>query len=710
MKNRLFLLFGAALLLAGCAQWGLTRYVDPMIGAATVGHCSPCATFPLGMVNVGPQSGNFSWEYTSGYQYADSLLQGFSHNRLNGTGCPDLGDLLMFPFSGTWEGEAWRSRYDKASEKAEPGYYCVRLTDAGVFAEMAASEHCSIMNLVFDEPSSAHLLIDFQSNMCWSEDAFFTHVIESGQDFSDPMEITGKTRSRIWVDRYYYYDIQFSEPYTLETALPKRDDREVAQRQILSFDIPNGKPLTVKVSISRSSVGGARGNLAAEIPGWDLSKVRSAASREWERILDLVEVEGTDEQKVLFYSAMYRAFVHPDNVADAGETPFFSTLSLWDTFRAEHPLLTILTPEKAGEMVHSMLVQHSEQGFLPIWALWGIENYCMIGNHAVPVVADAILKGIGGFDYEEAWRAVKSSLTEPHRNSDWESYDACGYFPFDITGNESASRTLECAYDDWCAAQIARKLGYEEDYDFFYKRSQYYRNIIDPEALLARGRDSKGNWREPFNPYLIPGGEPFHDFTEGNSWQYTWHVMQDIPGLIELFGGPEVFCDRLDQFFSDNSPMTASGQGVPDVSGLVGQYAHGNEPSHHVAYLYELAGQPHKTEELVHRICTELYTTGADGLCGNDDCGQMSAWYIFSVLGFYPVNPCGGEYVVGAPQLPKAVINLPGGKKFAVVAENYAPENIHVEGITINGKPLEGRVLLYEDILAGGELRFIMTK
>ena len=708
MRKTLCLLF-AALTLYACGQKDYTEYVNVFAGAADLGHCMPCACRPMGMIKVGPESGNWSWDYTGGYQYKDSTLNGFSQNRINGTGCPDLGDLLMFPFCGEWTAPEYRSSFKKDTEKGEPGYYCVYLDDARVFAEMTATPHVAIHKYRFDDPSQANLMIDFQSGITGDENTMHHKIKECHQNFTDQYHITGDARTVMWVDRWYYYEIEFDAPYTIKEKLPLRRDDELAYRYVLSFDIPKGNTLTIKASISRNSIDAAHNNIALELPGWNLDSLRTEAHNEWESILERVDIKGSKEQKDLFYSSMYRLFVHPDNVGDAGQKVRYSTLSLWDTYRAAHPLYTILAPERVDDFVNSMIDQFDDYGQLPIWSLWGQENWCMIGNHSVPVIVDAYLKGFRGFDVEKAYDAIKTSLTTPLPKSDWTQYDKYGYFPFDMTVNESVSRTLECCYDDWCAALMAKALGKGDDYEFFFNRSTYYKNLFDPSTGLMRAKDSEGNWRDPFDVFT-----PSHDstcggdYTEGNAWQYSWHVQHDVQGLIDLYGGPEPFCTKLDSLFTIEYEMSNEGF-VSDVTGLIGQYAHGNEPSHHVAYLYTMAGKPHKTEAMVNQICKTQYHDGVDGLCGNDDCGQMSAWYIFSVMGFYPVDPCGGVFVLGAPQLPEVSINLADGKVFKVIAKNYSKDNIYVDSVELNGQRLATNTIDYKDIIKGGQLVFHMT-
>ena len=387
---------------------------------------------------------------------------------------------------------------------------------------------------------------------------------------------------------------------------------------------------------------------------------------------------------------------------------YFSTLSQWDTFRAADPFYTLMYPEIMTEIVNSMIGQYDAIGFLPIWALCGKENYCMIGNHSVPAVVSACLKGLDGIDVEKAYGAVRASLTERHWRGEWDIYDRYGYFPFDLIPEESVSRTLECGYDDWCAAQLAERLGHREEHELFSRRASYYRNLYDSETGLFRGRDSRGNWRTPFNMLALShAGTSGGDYTEGNAIQYVWHVLQEPESLMELMGGKEIFVSRLDSLFTDDRTAEVTGF-VGDVTGLIGQYAHGNEPSHHVAYLYALAGRPDRTAEVVREVFDKFYLNRPDGLCGNDDCGQMSAWYLFSAMGFYPVNPASGEYVLGAPQLPRVTLSLPNGNRFTVIAENLSGENKYVKSVTLDGEKL-GTTISHGRILEGGRLVFEMT-
>lgn len=729
-KASLFiLLFGS--ILVGCTQkqkeqsiteeTDYTQYVDPFIGTAYTGHTFPGATYPLGMIQAGPETGNYSWEYCAGYVYGDSLINGFSQTRLNGTGCIDLGDLLIQPFSGN-KREDLRSKYDLVSEDASPGYYTVKLTDNDVHVEITAAPHVAFHKYTFGKGKAANILADFQSGLVWTEDRIHTHVLENEVKFENDKTISGYTRRKEWVERVYYFVITFDKPIVAKEELPKRDPREKAPRYILTFDMKNDTMLNMKIAFSSASVEGAKTNLKAEVPGWNFDAVRKTAENAWNTYLSRIHIEGADAQKNNFYTAIYHLFIQPNNIADvdgkyigprreiaqSSGGKFYSTWSQWDIFRAAYPLYTIVSPELIPDFVNSMLDYSEQQWHLPIWALWGQETYTMIANHSVPMIVDAYLKGFEGFDPERAYNEVKKSLTLNHPKSDWTIYDKYGYYPFDLVAVESVSRTLESGFDDYCAGLMAEKLGKERDTQFFRKRAEYYKNLFDPSTNYMRGRDSKGNWRTPFDPFELAHGDSSvgGDYTEGNAAQYTWHVLQDIPGLLALMGDDKKAAERLDSLFFTTAKSKNT---LSDVTGLIGQYAHGNEPSHHIAYLYTYLGQSYKTQELVRQICTDFYKNLPDGLIGNDDCGQMSAWYIFSSLGFYPVNPVSGEFVIGAPQIPAAKIDAGNGKVFSMEAKNISEDNKYVEKIELNGKPYAKQTISYKDIMDGASLVFYMT-
>lgn len=731
MKIRIFLLFcllGAARCVAGAP---LTRYVDPFIGTATVGHTYPAATLPFAMVQVGPDTGTAGWEYCAGYHDADSSIIGFSHTHLSGTGCPDMGDILIMPVTGGVRFDAgpkenpdagYRSRFSHATEVARPGYYAVRLDDYGILAEMTLAPRTGFHRYTYPRDSVRGVVIDLGHGIG-------DRTILSSIRAVDDRTIVGVRRSGGFVgDHQYYFCARFSQPFSRIVSQCDGTESEVRElaggicKMYLEF-AGGDRPLCVKVALSTGSEQGAVRNMEAEIPHWNFDRVARDADRVWNRSLSLMEVDpADDDQRVSFYTALYHAMIMPNLVTDAdGEYTgwdhqshrsaagdLYTNYSLWDTYRALHPLYTLLLPAQNESFIRSMLQRYREAGALPTNEYGLCETYAMIGNHAIPVIVDAYLKGARSFDAAEAYRAIRDASVLSHVKSDWESYMKYGYYPFDIVKVESVSRTLESAYDDCCVARMAAALGREDDRELFARRAAFYRNLLDPETRFMRARDTTGAWRTPFDPFFIAHELLGGDYTEGNSWQYTWHVQHDVPGLVELIGGPQAFAAKLDSLFFLDEELRGVAW-VSDVTGLIGQYAHGNEPSHHVAYLYNYAGQPYKTQRLVREVFDRFYMARRDGLCGNDDCGQMSAWYLFSAMGFYPVDPASGEYVLGAPQARRIVMRLPGGKRFTVEARNLSEPNKYVKSVSLNGKPLDGFTLRHADIVRGGTLVFEMT-
>jgi putative alpha-1,2-mannosidase len=954
--------------------------VNPMIGTGGHGHTYPGASVPFGMIQPGPDAGKSGWDWCSGYHYSDTALAGFSHTHLSGTGCGDLGDLLVLPGrSSRIAADRYRSPFSHGEEEASPGYYAVRLRDSGIRIELTATARAAMHRYTFPPGDSAFVAI----KLGHGQDDITTAAYCALQGNS---VLAGYRFSNGWAARQrLYFAIRFSHhlcsvSYFDEGSLIPSVREASGLTALLRFSLPPGDTLLLKVGISGVSAEGALANLDSEIRGWDFDAVRREAGRAWEDALGKIAVQGSEEVRTVFATAFYHAMLAPTLFGDADRryrgaddsvhvaTGFnnYSTFSLWDTFRAAHPLYTVVDPARAGEMVCAMLAFARESGFLPVWPLAGNETNTMIGYHAVPVIADAILKGIGGFDVREAYQAMKRSALRRHRGLEyyipslahfagatggtapavaplvrngyqralsgdtiayhsalpsvsealivradgaartiaWESARAethgeecsfawlagmasgkgahrfflsvngmpCAAFTsapdssrteWEVTGEhgarlafrasftdwfgdlfgtmvvtlpaqfvlsgkpqtfritadsagspdwfmtflhpfapgmtlaneygsdggmqvirldlqhlgppfcamirageeppvsavvrpgvttvwlkvppvasdtplrvrvdregrtlhegtllvrpvrpvgyvpadkepESVSKTLEYAYDDWCIARVARFLGYAADDSLFTARSLYYRNLYDPSTGFMRGRNLDGSWRSPFDPRFSTQKQP--EYTEGNAWQYTWFVPHDVDGLIALMGGRDAFLAKLDSLFSQNPDL--AGTGAPaDVSGLIGLYAHGNEPSHHIAYLYALAGEPWKTQKLVRRIMRTLYAPSPDGLCGNEDCGQMSAWYVLSALGFYPVNPAGGEYVIGSPAVEGAVINLGGGRTFVIRTKNMSEANVYVQSVTLNGVSLQKHILRHEEIMAGGTLEFTM--
>ena len=702
-------------------QTDYTQYVDPFIGAADNGHTFPGACRPFGMIQTSPVTGAVGWRYCSEYMYADSIIWGFTQTHLNGTGCMDLGDILVMPFTGerhrTWD--AYRSSFSKTSENATPGYYTVTLDQAKVKAELTATTHAALHRYTYEQADSASILIDLQHGPAWNEKQYHSQVNSCEVNWENDSTLTGHVNNKVWVDQDYYFVMQFSRPVIDHFELPMAET-EKGKRLVASFNIQPGEEVLMKVALSTTGVEGAKANMAAEVPGWDFEGIRTAAKADWNSYLSRIEVEGTDEEKTNFYTSFYHALIQPneisdvdgryrnaaDSVVNATGGKFYSTFSLWDTYRAAHPFYTLMVPERVDGFINSLVDQAEVQGYLPIWGLWGKENFCMVANHGVSVVAEAYAKGFRGFDAERAFNAIKQTQIVSHPlKSNWENYMKYGYFPTDLTEAESVSSTLESVYDDYAAADMAKRMGKTEDAAYFARRADFYKNLFDSSTQFMRPKKSDGTWKSPFNPSQIGHAESVGgDYTEGNAWQYTWHVQHDVPGLIALFGGEEPFLNKLDSLFTLKLETTQA-----DVTGLIGQYAHGNEPSHHVTYLYALAGRPERTQELIREIFDTQYSPKPNGLCGNDDCGQMSAWYMFSAMGFYPVNPVSGEYVFGAPQLPEFVLHLADGKTFTIKAEGLSEDNKYVKSITLNGEPYTKNFISHADIVKGGTLVYQMT-
>ena len=704
----------------------LAQFVDPFIGTGGHGHTFPGAVVPFGMVQLSPDSGKQGWDWCAGYHYSDTELAGFSHTHLSGTGIGDLCDILVTPLMAgpTMPGDL-RLPFSHDKELATPGYYSVELPTDDIRAELTATRRVGIHKYSFRRYIPARppsLVFDLGFAINWDQPVDTQLTIEG------PTTISGYRFSKGWAkDQRVYFVARFSAPiYTLLIGADGDFSNEPKQAQgkkvkaLLRFRSRPGDPIIVKVALSPTSIDGARRNLDKEAPGWEFDAYRRDAEEAWNRRLERVRIETSDKaRKTVFYSALYHSMLAPgvfcdvdgsyrgpDGQVHAG-TKFqnHTVFSLWDTFRALHPLLTIIQPERVNDLVQSMMAFSREGGLLPVWTLWGNETNTMIGYHAVPVIADAIMKGLTTVDRGEALEAMKASALQEGRGLKWlKTPETRGYIPADQEA-ESVSKTLEYAYDDWCIAQLAAKLERPADRRLFETRAGFYKNVFDASTGFMRGRLSDGSWRAPFSPRFSQHEKS--DFTEGNAWQHTWAVMHDVRGLIGLMGGPEAFVRKLDELFDQPSVIEGS-NASPDISGLIGQYAHGNEPSHHIAYLYAYAGAPWKVADRVRQICTTLYKTGPDGLCGNEDCGQMSAWYVLSAVGFYPVNPAEGIYVVGAPLHDRSTLELAGGKSFDVQATGLSAANRYIQGATLNGQPLDRCWIRHEEITAGGTLRLTM--
>lgn len=719
-------LFALGSMLIGCStsqdekNIDYTQYVNPFIGAADNGHTFPGACRPFGMIQTSPVTGAVGWRYCSEYVYEDSIIWGFTQTHLNGTGCMDLGDVLVMPVTGKRQRQwnEYRSGFSKETEKATPGYYSVTLDEPDVTAELTATTHTALHRYTFHKADSASLLIDLQHGPAWRDEQYHSQVSFCETNWENDSTLTGHVINKVWVNQVYYFAMKFNRPVIASSELPMAAT-EKGKRIIATFDMKPEDQLLMKVALSTTSVEGAKANLTAELNGWDFEGVRQAAKNEWNSYLSRIDVEGTTDEKTNFYTSFYHALIQPNEISDidgkyrnakdeivqATGDKFYSTFSTWDTYRAAHPFYTLMVPERVDGFVNSLVDQCETIGYLPIWGLWGGETFTMIANHSVPIIAEAYAKGFRGFDAERAFNAIKQTQTVSHPlKSNWENYTKYGYFPTDLTEAESVSSTLESVYDDYAAADMAKRMGKEEEAAYFAKRADYYKNLFDPSTKFMRPKKADGTWKSPFNPSQVGHSESIGgDYTEGNAWQYTWHVQHDVPGLIALFGGEEAFLQKLDSVFTVKLETTQA-----DVTGLIGQYAHGNEPSHHVVYLYTLAGRPERTQELIRQIFDTQYLPKPNGLCGNDDCGQMSAWYMFSAMGFYPVNPVSGEYVFGAPQFPKFTLHLADGKTFTILAEGLSEEHKYIDSITLNGKPYTKNYITHEDILKGGTLVYKM--
>lgn len=728
----------------GQSEIHLSDYIRPLVGTADgEGNTFPGPSAPFGMVQISPDTDSCvtNWETCAGYSYNDAMILGFSLSHLSGTGCPDLGDFLFQPQVGKpafVRGNAdhpdtgYQSAYSHADESASAGYYKVRLQKSGATVELTAGERAGVLRFTFPASDEASIMTDLGHVIGpW-------HIAESRIRIEDNSTITGFHLVNGWAkERYLYFAARYSRPFDdaeiISSGKPAiyntyrfRSHNEAAGTNLQFFaryKTHEGEVIQVKVAVSAVSTANALQNLDAEIPNWNFEKLRAATCEKWNRELSRIEVEGSPKQKETFYTSLYHAFLAPNlyedvngeyrgfdqNIHHANGFIEYSVFSLWDTFRAEHPLLTLIQSKRDADMINSLLA-HFDQSvdhLLPMWELQGNETWCMIGYHAVPVIVDGYFKGVKGFDVKSAYEAIKTTAMNPDYDS-VAAYAKLGWVPCDKE-DESLSKTLEYAYDDWCIAQMAKALGKTDDYNEFMKRAASYKNIYDPSVGWMRPKDSHGNWRVPFAPHEFGGGTNLDDVTEATSSQYSWFVPQDVPGLISLMGGNEKFVEKLDSLFDAKpSKLFTDNMSVNDLRGCIGEYWHGNEPSHHVIYLYTYASQPWKTAQRLHQVVSTQYGNRPDSLCGNDDCGQMSSWYLFTCLGFYPVCPASDYYVIGAPQIPKAVMHLSDGKDFTMVAENLSDKNIYVQSVRLNGKNWNSPFLPYSELKNGGKIEFTM--
>ncbi len=736
------------------APKSLCDYVDPFIGTQEMGHTFPGATVPFGMVQLSPETDTVQYDkngkyngdvyrYCAGYQYADKTIVGFTHTHLSGTGHSDLGDFLIMPTIGKLKlnpgtadrpSSGYRSSFSHLTEVAKPGYYKVKLDDYNVIAELTASTRVGFHKYTFPKADDAHIIFDLNYSI-YNYDG---KVLWSSVRVENDTLVTGYRITRGWArTRYLYFAMVFSKP--IKKYGFKNNEKlvyngfwrkfnqsenfpEMAGKNIcawFNFDTQEGEEIKVKLAISSVSTEGALKNLISEIPHWNFNQTKAEAAASWEKEIAKIQVTAPDDQKKSFYTSLYHTFLSPityndvdgqyrgldNNIYKADTYTNYTVFSLWDTYRALHPLFTILQPARTSDMVTSMLKHYDQsvQKLLPVWSHYSNENWCMIGYHAVPVIVDAYMKGIRSYNIDKAFEAVIATST--HKSYDGiGAYMQYGYAPYDLASN-SASLTLEYGYDDWTIAKLAQSLGKNEQANTYMKRALSYRNLFDKKAGFIRAKDSKGNWKAPFDPLKTTG----EGYIEGNAWNYTFYEPQDVAGYIVLAGGNIPFVRRLDSLFTMHlsDEFFKESEDIDRV-GIVGGYVQGNEPSHHIAYLYNWAGAPWKTQEKINLIVHSKYLPTPNGLCGNDDCGQMSAWYIFSSLGFYPVCPGTNQYVIGSPCLSEAIIRLENNKTFTIKALNLSARNIYIQSVTLNGKSWNKTYITHSNIVSGGEIIFNM--
>ncbi|PWL39493.1 alpha-mannosidase [Flagellimonas aquimarina] len=706
-----------------------TGYVDPFIGTGGHGHTFPGATAPFGMVQPSPDNGTTGWDWCSGYHITDSIISGFGQLHLSGTGIGDLADLLLMPTNKTTnvsmfgiarDSLPYTARFSHSSETASPGYYKVDLEN-DIRVELTANEYVSLHKYTYQKSDVPSFIIDLGYAVNWDAPTESYIALES------ETQIAGYRHSAGWAkNQKVFFVLETSEPIinahfmsngeTLGSRKKAKGTKTGAQ---LFFNKDSTSTVEIKVAVSSVSIANAKENLRNYGTSVSFDEVKSQTNKKWEELLSKIKIETPqDSLKTIFYTALYHTQVAPvlfsdingefrlqnDSISTAQDWNAYSTLSLWDTFRAENPLLNILQPEKANDIVRSMLAYYDEQGRLPVWTLYGNETNTMTGNHGVSVVVDTYLKGIRDYDVDKAYEAVRNTMMGDIRGL--APYKEYGYIPYTEL-DESVTISLEFAYNDWCVAQMAKDLGKEEDYQYFSNRSKAFRHLFDTETGFMRGKSVDGkSWNEPFDPKFSSHRE-HTDYTEGNAWQHSWFVLHDVPSFIELHGGNKAFTKKLEQLFTESSEI--SGENVSaDISGLIGQYAHGNEPSHHIAYMFNSAKEPWKTQYWVRQILDTQYTTQPEGLSGNEDCGQMSAWYVFSSLGLYPMNPASGQYELGSPLFKKATITISETKDFIISAESTSSVNKYIQAVKLNGESLQRTYITHTELMAGGTLEFEM--
>ncbi len=709
--KRLVLLISAVCLIVACADNARKPidFVDPMIGAGGHGHVFVGASVPHGMVQLGPQQPSRGWDWCSGYHYSDTLVFGFSHSHLSGTGIGDLGDILLMPYNPIVPLKVEESGHiyaslDHSLETVRPGYYSVEMPDYEVRAELTATERVGCHRYTFPS-TEAELLIDLEFGTGWDK------VTQAEFNVVNPTLITGCRRSSGWAkDQVYYFAIEFSKPF-----VEIRKEADVL-KNVLAFELDESRELEIKVALSPVNEENAMLNLR-EVPVWDFDKVAEDAGIAWSSELGCIEIEPLNESiGRIFYTSLYHYSLAPyifsdpdgsyrgaDGESHQSDTPTYTIFSLWDTYRAAMPLMTLIDRDRAADIAQTFLKIRHEQGKLPVWHLCGNETYCMVGNPGVIVMGDLVLKGlVPESQYGEALEAMVTSSMLDERGMEY--LKEYGFIPYNVSKElQTVSKGLEFAISDAAVARVAELCGDAQNEEYFTARSKSYAKYFDSDTKFMRGRASDGGFRKPFDPFMAIAGEG--DFTEGNAWQYTFLTPHDVHGLIELFGSEEAFAEKLDSLFVAEGDL---GPSHVDVTGLIGQYAHGNEPSHHIVYMYNCIGHQWRCAELVRKILSELYWDNPDGLCGNEDVGQMSAWYILSALGLYQMNPVGGDFLIGSPVVHSATMHVGNGKTFKIVAKDNSEENIYVQSAKLNGKPLLTSYISYKDIISGGKLELQM--
>ncbi len=734
MKHLLFALLFAITFQTNAQTKDYTQYADPMVGTGGHGHTFPGAVVPFSMVQLSPDTRLRGWDGCSGYHYSDKKIYGFSHTHLSGTGCSDDGDVMMMPTCGKpqFNHRNYASTFSHSNEKANPGYYGVTLDKFGIKAELTVTARTGLHKYTFPKSSGANIILDLNHR----------DKLKHGEvNINGDREITGMRLSSIWADsQYVYFVIQFSKPIKKSGILKNgmlHNDMKQAQghhlKAYVSFDTEAGEAVYAKVGLSFVSIEGARKNLEAEQPDWDFDKVRNNAQANWNKELSKIEIESKDTSVMrTFYSSLYHCMIPPILCSDvdgkyrgrdltvhqAKNFDYYTACSLWDTYRALHPMLTLIDRKRTGDFVNSFLSTYEQRGLLPVWDLNSCETWGMIGYHCVSVINEAFQKDIPGFDAEEALQAMKHSATIDRKGLNkyfkmgplitmasfyryaigWNDYQKLGYIRC-RRAIESVSKTLEFSYDDWCIAQMAKKLGKTDDNNFFIKRAQNYQHLLDTTTGFMRPRQK--HFLRIFDPYAVT----IH-YTEANPWQYSFSCPQDLSGQMKMMGGKQKLATKLDSLFNTTSKL----RGLPqhDITGLIGQYAHGNEPSHHIIYEYDYVGEPWKAQELVRRVMNELYRAEPDGLSGNEDCGQMSAWYVLSAIGFYPVCPVADHYAIGSPVADKATIHFENGKSLTIITHNNSKQNIYIKSAKLNGGDYSKSYITYKDVVNGGVLEFEM--